>query len=60
MCIMPPLFWAQWYIGFHDLQHPMDMGDGGDQSVSFLFFLTNEWHAIVLLHSQPLCVARFV
>jgi integron integrase len=52
------VYWIRWYIRFHGLRHPMDMG--ADEVKAFLSYLTNERHVSVSTHKQALCALLFL
>lgn len=47
------VYWIRWYIRFHGLKHPMEMG--ADEIKAFLSYLTNERSVSVSTHKQALC-----
>lgn len=52
------VYWIRWYIRFHGLKHPMDMGAA--EVKAFLSCLTNERHVSVSTHKQALCALLFL
>lgn len=42
------VYWIRWYIWFHKLKHPMDMGTNDVKA--FLSYLTNERQISVSIH----------
>jgi integron integrase len=52
------VYWIRWYIRFHDLRHPMDMG--ATEVQAFLSYLTNERSVSVSTHKQALCALLFL
>jgi integron integrase len=52
------VYWARWYIRFHGLRHPMEMGALEVQA--FLSFLANERQVSVSTHHQALCALLFL
>ena len=44
------VYWARWYIRFHSLRHPADMGAAEMQA--FLSYLANERNVSVSTHHQ--------
>jgi integron integrase len=52
------VYWIRWYIRFHGLKHPMDMG--AEEVKAFLSYLTNERHVSVSTHKQALCALLFL
>src|SRR4051794_20323690 len=52
------VYWIRWYIRFHGLRHPMDMG--ALEVKAFLSYLTNERHVSVSTHKRVLCALLFL
>ena len=52
------VYWIRWYIRFHGLKHPMDMGAA--EVKAFLSYLTNERQVSVSTHKQALCALLFL
>lgn len=52
------VYWIRWYIRFHGLKHPMDMGV--DELKAFLSYLANERHVSVSTHKHGLCALLFL
>jgi hypothetical protein len=52
------VYWARWYIRFHGLRHPMQMG--ATEIQAFLSYLANERNASVSTHHQALCALLFL
>jgi integron integrase len=52
------VYWIRWYIRFHSLKHPMDMG--AEEVKAFLSYLTNERKVSVSTHKQALCALLFL
>jgi integron integrase len=52
------VYWIRWYIRFHDLRHPANMG--ADDVRGFLSYLTNERKVSVSTHKQALCALLFL
>lgn len=52
------VYWIRWYIRFHKLKHPMDMGAA--EIKAFLSYLTNERQVSVSTHKQALCALLFL
>ena len=52
------VYWARWYIRFHGLRHPADMG--GFEIHAFLSCLANERADSVSTHHQALCALLFL
>lgn len=52
------VYWARWYIRFHALCHPADMGAVEIQA--FLSYLANERNVSVSTHHQALCALLFL
>jgi integrase len=49
---------AKWYIRFHGLRHPADMGP--NEIRSFLSYLNNDHHLAGSTYSQALCALLFL
>jgi integron integrase len=52
------VYWARWYIRFHQLRHPADMG--GPEIHAFLSYLSNERSVSASTHHQALCALLFL
>ena len=52
------VYWIRWYIRFHGLRHPMDMGAA--EVKAFLSYLTNDRRVSVSTHKQALCALLFL
>jgi hypothetical protein len=52
------VYWAKWYIRFHGLRHPADMGP--NEIRSFLSYLNNDRHIAGSTYSQALCALLFL
>ncbi|MEN3293357.1 MAG: hypothetical protein V7642_2610, partial [Burkholderiales bacterium] len=52
------VYWARWYIRFHGLRHPRDMG--GPEIQAFMSFLVNHRHISGSTHTQALCALLFL
>lgn len=52
------VYWIRWFIRFHGLRHPLEMGAA--EVKSFLSFLTNERSVSVSTHKQALCALLFL
>lgn len=52
------VYWARWYIRFHGLRHPKDMG--GEEIRAFLSYLNNERQVAGSTYSQALCALLFL
>lgn len=52
------VYWARWYIRFHGLRHPKDMG--ADEIRAFLSYLNNERNIAGATFSQALCALLFL
>ncbi|HEV2609739.1 MAG TPA: phage integrase N-terminal SAM-like domain-containing protein [Noviherbaspirillum sp.] len=52
------VYWIRWYIHYHGLRHPMDMG--ATEVAAFLSHLTNERNVSVSTHKQALCALLFL
>jgi hypothetical protein len=52
------VYWARWYIRFHGLRHPKEMGRPEIQA--FMSFLVNERHISGSTHTQALCALLFL
>lgn len=52
------VYWIRWYIRFHSLRHPMDMG--ATEVKAFLSYLTNQRSVSVSTHKQALCALLFL
>ncbi len=52
------VYWVRWYIRFHGLRHPAEMG--ASEIKSFLSYLVNERSVSVSTHKQALCALLFL
>lgn len=52
------VYWIRWFIRFHALRHPLDMG--ATEVKAFLSYLTNERNVSVSTHKQALCALLFL
>ena len=52
------VYWIRWYIRFHGLKHPLEMGAA--KVKAFLSYLTNERSVSVSTHKQALCALLFL
>lgn len=52
------VYWARWYIRFHQLRHPADMGV--PEIHVFLSYLSNERSVSTWTHHQALCALLFL
>lgn len=52
------VYWARWFIRFHGLRHPAEMGAAEVQA--FLSYLSNERKVSVSTHKQALCALLFL
>lgn len=52
------VYWARWYIRFHGLRHPAEMG--ATEIQAFLSYLANERKVSVSTHHQALCALLFL
>lgn len=52
------VYWARWYIRFHGLRHPMDMG--GPEIQAFMSYLVNEHKTVGATYTQALCALLFL
>jgi integrase len=52
------VYWARWYIRFHGLRHPAEMG--APEIEKFLSYLANERSVSVSMHHQALCALIFL
>ncbi|WP_051155344.1 integron integrase [Noviherbaspirillum massiliense] len=52
------VYWARWYIRFHGMRHPAEMGAA--EIHAFLSFLANERKVSVSTHHQALCALLFL
>lgn len=52
------VYWIRWYIRFHGIRHPAQMG--AEEIKSFLSYLTNERRVSVSTHKQALCALVFL
>ncbi|GAB3554070.1 class 1 integron integrase IntI1 [Noviherbaspirillum agri] len=52
------VYWARWFIRFHGLRHPSEMGAAEVQS--FLSYLANERKIAASTHKQALCALLFL
>jgi hypothetical protein len=52
------VYWAQWYIRFHGLRHPAEMG--GAEIQAFMSYLVNERQISGSTYTQALCALLFL
>jgi hypothetical protein len=52
------VYWARWFIRFHGLKHPAEMGAMEVQA--FLSYLANERAVSASTHKQALCALLFL
>ncbi|TCS33470.1 integron integrase [Paucimonas lemoignei] len=52
------VYWVRWFIRFHGLRHPAEMG--AEEIKAFLSYLANERHVAVSTHRQALCALLFL
>lgn len=52
------VYWVRWYIRFHGVRHPAEMG--ASEVRLFLSYLANERHVSVSTHKQALCALLFL
>lgn len=52
------VYWARWYIRFHGLRHPAEMG--APEIQTFLSYLANERNVSASTHHQALCALLFL
>lgn len=52
------VYWARWYIRFHGLRHPTDMG--GPEIQAFMSYLVNERRIAGSTYTQALCALLFL
>jgi len=52
------VYWARWFIRFHGLRHPAEMG--ATEVRASLSYLCNERHVAVATHKQALCALLFL
>lgn len=52
------VYWARWFIRFHGLRHPAEMGAAEVQA--FLSYLANERKIAASTHKQALCALLFL
>ena len=52
------VYWSRWFIRFHGLRHPAEMGAAEVQA--FLSHLSNERKCSALTHKQALCALLFL
>jgi integron integrase len=52
------VYWARWYIRFHGLRHPKEMG--GPEIQAFMSFLVNDRNIAGSTHTQALCALLFL
>ena len=52
------VYWARWFIRFHGVRHPAEMGAAEVQA--FLSYLSNERKVSVSTHKQALCALLFL
>jgi site-specific recombinase XerD len=52
------VYWARWFIRFHGLRHPAEMGTAEVQA--FLSYLANDRKVAASTHKQALCALLFL
>lgn len=52
------VYWIRWFIRFHNLRHPAEMG--ATEVRAFLSYLSNEHGVSVSTHKQALCALLFL
>ena len=52
------VYWSRWFIRFHGLRHPAEMG--GPEVQTFLSHLSNERKCSLSTHRQALCALLFL
>lgn len=52
------VYWCRWFIRFHSLRHPAEMG--ADEVKAFLSYLSNERKCSASTHKQALCALLFL
>lgn len=52
------VYWSRWYIRFHGVRHPIDMG--GPEIQAFLSYLVNERQIAGATYTQVLCALLFL
>ena len=52
------VYWARWYIRFHGLRHPIEMG--GKEIHAFMSYLVNERRIAGSTYTQALCALLFL
>ena len=52
------VYWVRWFIRFHGLRHPAEMG--APEVRMFLSYLTNERSVSISTHKQALCALLFL
>jgi hypothetical protein len=52
------VYWSRWYIRFHGLRHPAEMG--AQEVQTFLSYLSNERKCSASTHKQALCALLFL
>jgi site-specific recombinase XerD len=52
------VYWARWFIRFHGLRHPAEMGAAEVQA--FLSYLANDRQVAASTHKQALCALLFL
>lgn len=52
------VYWVRWFIRFHGLRHPAEMG--ASEVRLFLSYLTNERSVSISTHKQALCALLFL
>jgi integron integrase len=52
------VYWARWFIRFHGMRHPSEMGAA--EVLGFLSYLANERHVAAATHKQALCALLFL
>jgi len=52
------VYWARWYIRFHGLRHPVEMG--GPEIQEFMSYLVNDRQVAGATYTQALCALLFL
>src|SRR5437868_373638 len=52
------VYWTRWFIRFHNLRHPLEMGEA--EVKAFLSYLANERGVSAATHRQALCALLFL
>jgi hypothetical protein len=52
------VYWVRWFIRFHGLRHPLEMGASEVQG--FLSYLRNDRNVSASTHKQALCAILFL